>query len=200
MGLLVMRSYPQSRSVLVWMFLSNSITDGTNCLLADTSTIQNMKLPLTFFPALCLTKQLINFFHSLLIILGVSLVFPPESLFSMLFVVPAIGLLCIFLFFVMLLLGMLSARFRDIQPLVMSVMPMLFFLSPVLFRIQQAENISWLIWLNPFTYFVVIIREPLQGSSPSIFVVSVAVTMTIVCYLVASAVFRTKSKQVVYWL
>ena len=118
----------------------------------------------------------------------------------MLFVVPAIGLLCIFLFFVMLLLGMLSARFRDIQPLVMSVMPMLFFLSPVLFRIQQAENISWLIWLNPFTYFVVIIREPLQGSSPSIFVVSVAVTMTIVCYLVASAVFRTKSKQVVYWL
>ena len=70
--------------------------------------------------------------------------------------------LILFLFFTTTLLGILSSRYRDIQPLLAAVMPMLFFLSPVLFRIPASRKISWLIWLNPFTYFIVLVREPLQ--------------------------------------
>ena len=50
---------------LVWIFISTSIIEGAGCLLQDTNTIQNMKLPISFFPSVCLAKQLINFLHSL---------------------------------------------------------------------------------------------------------------------------------------
>ena len=79
-------------------------------------------------------------------------------------------------------------------------MLMLFFLSPVLFRIQQAENISWLIWLNPFTYFIVLVREPLQGNAPELFVALVAIVLTIFSYAVLFWLMESKRKQVVYWL
>ena len=64
---------------LVWIFISTSILEGANCLLNDTNSIQNMRLPISFYSLLCLSKQLINFVHSLLIILLVSFVYPPEN-------------------------------------------------------------------------------------------------------------------------
>ena len=169
-------------------------------MLNDTNSIQNMRLPISFYSLLCLSKQLINFVHSLLIILFVSFVYPPENLLTVLWAIPGIFVLILFLFFTTTLLGILSARYRDIQPLLAAVMPMLFFLSPVLFRIQQAENISWLIWLNPFTYFIVLVREPLQGNAPELFVALVAIVLTIFSYAVLFWLMEKKRKQVVYWL
>ena len=64
---------------LVWIFISTSIIEGANCLLNDTNSIQNMRLPISFYSLLSLSKQLINFVHSLLIILLVSFVYPPEK-------------------------------------------------------------------------------------------------------------------------
>ena len=185
---------------LVWIFLNNCVMEGTNCFLVDSSMLQNMSLPITFLPLLCLSKQLINFLHSLLIIVAVSIIYPPDNLYMPLLAIPGILLLSAFLLITICLLGMLCARFRDISPLISSLMPMLFFLSPVLFRIQQAESISWLIWLNPFTYFIVIVREPLQGHSPSAFVVVAAVVITTACYFALATLMTKKRNQLVYWL
>ena len=38
---------------LVWIFINTSIIEGAGCLLQDTNTIQNMKLPISFFPSVC---------------------------------------------------------------------------------------------------------------------------------------------------
>ena len=185
---------------LVWIFMSNSIIEGTNCLIIEANMVQNMRLPLMFFPLVSLAKQVINFLHSLLIVFFVSLVFPPENVVNLLWIIPS-ALICFsFLLFTMSSLSILCARFRDIVPLVGSTLPLLFFLSPVLFRIQQAENISWLIWMNPFTYFIIILREPLQGAAPSFLALLIASVITIVTFIFLAFLLHKKRNQVVYWV
>lgn len=185
---------------LVWIFISSTILEGSQILIIEANMIQNTRAPLLFYSLVTLTKQWINFLHSLLIVLAVSALYPPTSLSNIIWVFPGLLVTTLFLFFSVSLLSILCARFRDIQPLLNSIMPMLFFLSPVLFRIEQAKNISWLIWINPFTYFIIIVREPLQGSRPEPFVMLAACGLTLLVFMFLAAVLNRKKNQVVYWV
>ena len=99
---------------LVWIFISTSVIEGAGCLLQDTNTIQNMRLPISYFSLVCLAKQLINFLHSLLIIVAVSLVYPPENIWMTFWVIPGLIIIILFLFIKMTILSILCTRFRDI--------------------------------------------------------------------------------------
>ena len=64
-----------------------------------------------------------------------------------------------------LLLGAFCARFRDIQPIVNSVMQIGFFMTPVIWKPDQlgAAGIAKLP-LNPFFDLLEIVRGPILGS------------------------------------
>ena len=53
---------------------------------------------------------------------------------------------------------------------------------------------------NPFFYLVQIIREPLEGVSPSLFIWAVAVGLTAVGFLVSLLFFSRFRNRIVYWL
>ena len=99
-----------------------------------------------------------------------------------------------------MLLGTLCARFRDIPPIVTTVMQMMFLLTPILWRPHQMEGREFLYLFNPFFYLVEIIREPLQGVSPSLFTWGVAVALTAVGFVVSLLFFSRFRNRIVYWL
>lgn len=185
---------------LVWIFISNSIIEGSNSLITQEMAIKNINLPLSFYPLLSLCRQVINFFHSLLIIVILYLIYPPSDYISILLFFPAIIATLLTIFLVTFTLSILSARFRDIPPLIAAVMPMLFFLSPVLFRIQQAESLSWLMWLNPLTYIITILRDPLLGQKPEVIFFVFMGFFTILSYIILAIIVDRKQANIVYWV
>lgn len=191
---------PITIGFLVWILINGSVLESTTCLIDQANSIQNMRLPITFYPMLTLIKQLINFAHSLIIVLLISLVYPPENLYLISLAIPGIFVTVVFLFSLISIMSICCARYRDIGPLVSAVMPMLFFLSPVLFRISQADNLAWLIWMNPFTYFIVIVREPMQGAAPDMEVFVQAVFIALASLVTLAVLLWKKSKQIVYWV
>ena len=58
---------------------------------------------------------------------------------------------------------MLGARYRDIEPTVKSLMPPMLLLTPILWKPEMLGEYSFLIYANPFTYFVGIVRNDLIG-------------------------------------
>jgi lipopolysaccharide transport system permease protein len=64
-----------------------------------------------------------------------------------------------------LILGAFCARFRDIQPIVNSVMQIAFFMTPVIWKPSQlgAQGIARLAF-NPFFDLLEIVRGPILGS------------------------------------
>lgn len=184
----------------IWIFISSSITESPSSLTSAESSIKNVALPLSFFPLISLIRQFINFIHSWIIILIVTIVYPPVFSIDFLWFFPGLIITVINLFFLTFTLSILGARYRDTQPLVSSIIPILFFLSPVLFRLQQVENIAWVIWFNPLTYFVSILREPLQSAPSDINMFYVMIVFSIINYLMLACLLHYKKSKIIHWI
>ena len=64
---------------------------------------------------------------------------------------------------VVLLLGTFCARFRDILPIVSSVMQIAFFVTPVIWKPEQLGKGQALLWLNPFFDLLEIVPAAAAG-------------------------------------
>jgi ABC-type polysaccharide/polyol phosphate export permease len=83
---------------------------------------------------------------------------------------------------------------------VATVTQMMFLLTPILWRPEQIPGREWIYLFNPFYYLVQIIREPLEGISPSPFIWGVALAMTSAGFIVSLLFFSRFRNRIVYWL
>ena len=117
-----------------------------------------------------------------------------------LFVIPGVILISINGISLGMLLGTLCARFRDIPPIVATITQMMFLLTPILWRPDQIPGRALFYLLNPFYYLVEIVRAPLEGVTPSLFVWMVVLAMTAAGFTVSLLFFSRFRNHIVYWL
>jgi ABC-type polysaccharide/polyol phosphate export permease len=158
-----------SIGLVVWQLLSGCILEASNIYIQNAKLIRNLRTPLLVFPVQLLLRQLINFGHNLLVVFVVLLIFPPPLSLTQLLLIPGLLIVVGNLFWISTLIGLLGARFRDLGPLVGSFMPLMFFLTPVIYRPKQLAMSEFIAWLNPLTYLVSLVRDPVLGVAPTSF-------------------------------
>ena len=99
-----------------------------------------------------------------------------------------------------LVLGPLSARFRDVPPIMTSLTQLAFFLTPVFWRPEQMRGRQVLVLLNPFYYMVEMVRKPLMGEMPSLEMWLVSIGMCIVGTLIGVVFFARYRRRIAYWV
>ena len=186
--------------LVIWQMLSGGIMDGRGILVRDASVIRNIRMPVTFFCLQSLLRHLINFAHNAVVIAVVLAMSRPGWSPVQALVVPGLLLISVNLLWIMVLLGMFGARYRDLDPLIAAVMPILFFLSPVIFRTDQAPVHPLVIWLNPLSHFITAMRSPLLGEWPPLFVYAVLTGLAVAGWLVTLAVLERRAARVAFWL
>jgi len=106
--------------------------------------------------------------HNVVVIVGVDLWFslwPGATLFL---AVPGLLLWMLDAFAVTLLLGAIGARFRDIPPIVGSIVQIAFFVTPVIWKPQQLGAQAWMLPYNPFYAMLEVVRAPMLGYPASV--------------------------------
>jgi ABC-type polysaccharide/polyol phosphate export permease len=83
---------------------------------------------------------------------------------------------------------------------VQTITQMMFLLTPILWRPNQIPGRELFYLLNPFYYLVEIIRAPLEGRGPSLFVGTVVLAMTAAGFVVSLLFFSRFRNRIVYWL
>ena len=115
-------------------------------------------------------------------------------------VIPGLALIAVNAFSVSLFLGMLCARFRDIAPIVASLMQLAFFMSPVLWKPELlGEKAVWLP-LNPFYTVMETVRGPLVEGGVSALVWLSAILYTLLIGAVALAFFIRFRGRIAFWV
>lgn len=185
---------------IAWQFISQLVIEGCTVFISNGAIIQQLRAPLSVYIYQTVWRHLIILAHNLLIYVIVAAAYQLWPTWQTLLVVPGILLVSINGVSLGMLLGTLCARFRDIPPIVTTVMQMMFLLTPILWRPHQIEGREFLYLFNPFFYLVEIIREPLQGVSPSLFTWSVAVGLTAAGFVVSLLFFSRFRNRIVYWL
>jgi ABC-type polysaccharide/polyol phosphate export permease len=100
-----------------------------------------------------------------------------------------------------LFLGMLSARFRDIPQLVINLVQVSFFLSPVLWKADMlSPDRKFLANYNPLYHFMEVVRAPLLGESLSLLSCGVCIALLVIGGGATFYFFSNKRVRIPYWL
>jgi lipopolysaccharide transport system permease protein len=113
---------------------------------------------------------------------------------------PALGLWVVDALAVTLLLGALCARFRDIPPIVASVMQMAFFVSAVIWKPSQLGAHEWMMSFNPFFTILEIVRAPLLGQVPAAGVYVSALVYSVLMCIGAWLLFVRARGRLAFWV
>lgn len=186
--------------LILWGFISGIINESNQAFIQNAQLIRNVPLPLFFYPLRLILRHLINLAHNTAVIVIVFLIFPPDWHWSTFLALPAFFLTVLNLSWMSLFIGMFAARFRDTETAISNFMPLIFFISPILFKAEQLGVSSWIVWINPFSYFISAVRDPLLGHTSPWFVWPVLLGMTIIGWLFTLWFFHTRRTRIPYWI
>ncbi len=185
---------------LIWQFINGVIGDGSSVFVSSSSWMQGIKLPLSLFVYQRITRNVVTFLLSA-IILVVIMIYEKHSLeVGALMAIPAMLIILINAVWVGLLLGTICARFRDLQHLIQTVMRIMFFLTPILWLPSSLGKLGKYVWWNPFTHYLEIFRAPLLTGDVALFSWSIVLGVTAVGWGVTILVFGYYRKQIIFWI
>ena len=185
---------------ILWGLISNLIIEGTRAFTGVEGLILQLPAPLTIYVYRLLWSSLITFAHNASIFVLVCLWYGLNPGWTALLALPALLVLLLNGFWVALLLGLLSARFRDIPMVVASVVQVLFFITPIIWKRDMLPGRAQLLDLNPFHHFIEILRAPLLGQVPSLENWVVVTIVTFVGWVVALWFFSAYRRRLAYWI
>lgn len=186
--------------LIIWQLISGVLTDSCSLFGRQASIIRNMNLPLSIHPMQLIFKHVINFGHNIPIFFVLALFLNVPMNFNTLLFIPGFILVSLNLLWICLVFGLLGARFRDFEFMVANVMPLLMFVSPVFYRPNYLPFSENVIWANPLSYFIEVIRAPLLGSVPPVFVYQVILSMLVFGWIFAIWLFNKKHSRVAFWI
>ena len=119
---------------------------------------------------------------------------------SVLIIVPALLILTINGIWVSILLGMISARYRDVPPIVTSFVQVLFFVTPVFWPPEALGIWMQALPLNPLFAAVDVVRAPLLGGAPLAYSWTVLLVSTVVGCIGTFFLFAKFRPRIAYWI
>ncbi|MDE2516434.1 MAG: ABC transporter permease [Rhodospirillales bacterium] len=153
-------------SQVLWAYLAGLVTDACTCFNQAEAVIRSMRMPFTVHAVRTVFRNLLILAHNILVIVVVFVWFGIWPGWHGLLALPGMALWCLDSLALCLLLGGFCARFRDIPPIVGSIMQIAFFLTPIIWKPSQLGRWEWVLPLNPFYGLIDVVRAPLLGGMP----------------------------------
>jgi ABC-type polysaccharide/polyol phosphate export permease/uncharacterized protein (DUF1330 family) len=186
---------------VVWFLITGMITDGCTAFLDSEGYAKQLTVPLSVYVLRTWFRILITFAHNAIIIPFVWLIFFVPVGWAFWLVVPGVCLIALNGLWMMLLLGTLCARFRDLPQIVSSFMQVVFFMTPVMFRSDQLPTSGRAAMdLNPFAALLAVARDPLIGRVPSALEYGLVIGILLFGWAIAVPVYGRYRTRIIYWL
>jgi ABC-2 type transport system permease protein len=191
--------------LIIWNLINASILEGADVFISNEGLIKQLPAPLSVHIYRMVWRQMILFGHNIVIYVIIAIIYPKPWTWPDLAVIPALGLIVLNCIWVSIVFGILGTRFRDISPLLFSVVQLLFFMTPIIWnestlRSQGAGQWSKLVELNPLLHYLDIVRAPLLGADQELRHWLVVLVLTVIGWGLATFAMRQYRARVPYWV
>jgi lipopolysaccharide transport system permease protein len=154
-------------SLVLWNYLAALVGEACTCFTGGEAMIRAVRMPFTVYAARVMVRNTLVLAHNVVVIIAVYAYFDVWPGWRAIGVVPGLLVWLIDGMAICALLGALCARFRDIPPIVGSVMQIAFFVSPIIWKPELLKGVERaLLPLNPFYSLLELVRAPLFGAVP----------------------------------
>lgn len=188
-------------SLVLWNTLAAIVAEAVTCFLQAEGMIRAARMPFTLYAARVIVRNMIVFAHNVAVIIAVYLWFDTWPGLAALGAIPGILLWIMDGMAACLLFGTVCARFRDIPPIIASLMQIAFFISPIIWKpeLLTGEKRS-LLPLNPFYTLLEVVRGPLLGNAPTPVVWISALAWSALLVLAAWVLFVRVRNRLAFWV
>jgi len=191
--------------LIVWNLINAAIIEGADVFISNEGLIKQLPTPISVHVYRLVWRQVILFGHNIIIYVVIAIIFPKPWSWADLSVLLALALIVLNCLWVSLCFGILATRYRDIGPLLLSVVQLLFFMTPIIWNAdtlkqQGAERWLKIVELNPLLHYLDIVRAPLLGAQQELRHWVVVLVLTAIGWVLAAIAMRQYRARVAYWV
>lgn len=188
-------------SLVLWNFLASLVSDASQGFTASETMIRSVRMPFSLYAARIVLRNVLVLAHNLLVIIVMYAIYMIWPGTDGLLALPGFVLWLVDSLALSMLLGALCARFRDIPPIVGSLLQMMFFVTPVIWRPELVgPGREWLLPLNPFYSTLEIVRGPLLGELPTLATYISAVGYALLLLSITWLLFVRVRGRIAFWV
>lgn len=186
--------------LIFWGLLTSCIGEGTTVFIGNESYIRNVPLPLSVHVYRMLVRNLIIWAFNMVIYLGVLVFFGINPGWSIFLAIPGLILFALNISWMALVAGILSTRYRDIPQVIMNLIQVIFFVTPVFWSIESLPSRPAFVHFNPFYHLLEVVRAPLLGQTASLESYAFVVAMMAVGLGGTAYLYRRAYARIAYWV
>jgi lipopolysaccharide transport system permease protein len=186
--------------IITWGLISGLLLDGANAFVSADNLVRSVKLPYTVHILRVLQRNLIIFLHNLLAFVPFMLWLGIWPQWRWLAAIPGLALILMAAMPAAFLLGTLSARFRDLQQIIASIVQLAFFMTPIFWKAELLRERSWFADYNPFQVMLELVRRPIVEGIPDWATYGKMLLLIVVLYLWAAPFFATYRRRLAFWV
>ncbi|MCC6933509.1 MAG: ABC transporter permease [Deltaproteobacteria bacterium] len=178
--------------LLPWIWFSSGLLEATASISGGGSLITKAMFPAHILPLVSVLTNCFNFLFALPILIGYML-FCGESLTVALFYFPLIIFIeLIFIVGLALALAAINVHYRDVQHILGNVLTFLFFLSPILYPVENVPaELKITLLVNPLAYFTQMYQAIFtQGVNPSGLYLGVSACCAGLSFVIGNMIFN----------
>ena len=187
-------------SQILWMFIATLVGDACICFTSVEGVVRSVRMPFHLHALRTVVRNVLILLHNVIVVVAVYAVFDMWPGWSVLLTLPAMVIWLVDAIAICLLLGAFCARFRDVSPIVASVMQIAFFISPVIWKPEQLGANAVYLVLNPFYSLLEIFRGPLLNEPPGTLVWVSAIAYSLVLCGLSWMFFIRARGRLAFWL
>jgi len=187
-------------SQVLWFFIATLVGEACTCFTQAEGMIRAVRMPLFLHAIRTLLRNALVLAHNVVVIVAVDIIFSVWPGWHALIALPGLLLWTMDGLAICLLLGAFCARFRDIGPIVSSIMQIAFFVTPVIWQPEQLGVHAVLLPLNPFFALMEVVRAPLLGKLPADLTWLAAILYSLVLCGVSWLMFVRARGRLAFWV
>ena len=189
-----------SLGFIVWGFMSTVANDSCVAFHESGRIIKQIKLPFTTYVFRVVYRNFIVFLHTIIIFIPIAIYFRVAPNWNTLLALPGLFLVVVNAAWVATVLATFSTRYRDIQPIISTIVQLMMFATPIMWTVSSLGTASIVAEVNPVYHLIEIVRSPMLGSAPELRSWLVAGGLAVVGSLLATGLLVSKSRRIVFWL
>ena len=186
--------------LVVWGLLGNLVVEGCIVFVEARGIVHQIGLPLSLHAYRLVWRNLLAFAHNAAVLPLVALACGVWPGWTGLLALPGLAAICVNGVWVGLAFGTVAARFRDLPPIVDSVMRIAFLATPIVWTPALLSERAWLLTFNPFHHLLEVVRAPLLGELPAADSWIAVGVMTVAGWTVALALYARCRGRIAFWL
>jgi ABC-type polysaccharide/polyol phosphate export permease len=187
--------------MLCWVLFSTICSESCAGIVGYESLLKQLRISYTLLACATVWRNLIVFFHNISIYVAICIYAGISFTWATLLALPGLILMCVNGIWIALLLGIICARYRDVQQLVTSLLQISLFITPIFWSVDQLKGrASILAELNPLYHIISIVRDPLIGQAPQLFNWLVVGLIAVAGWTFTIIVMGKLRHRIVYWV